>query len=40
MAAIGTEVIGKAEYGKGAQYWVDGKAAPSAASAASTPRAA
>ena len=28
MAAIGTEVIGKAEYGKGAQYWVDGKAAP------------
>ncbi len=29
MGAIGTEVIGKAEYGKGAQYWVDGKAAPS-----------
>ena len=28
MAAIGTEVIGKAEYGKGARYWVDGKAAP------------
>jgi acetyl-CoA acetyltransferase len=28
MGAIGTEVIGKAEYGKGAQYWVDGKAAP------------
>ncbi len=27
MAAIGTEVIGKAEVGKGAQYWVDGKAA-------------
>jgi acetyl-CoA acetyltransferase len=26
MGAIGTEVIGKAEYGKGAQYWVDGKA--------------
>jgi acetyl-CoA C-acetyltransferase len=29
MAAIGTEVIGKAEYGHGARYWVDGKAAPS-----------
>jgi acetyl-CoA acetyltransferase len=28
MGAIGTEVIGKAEAGKGAQYWVDGKAAP------------
>lgn len=27
MGAIGTEVIGKAEYGRGAQYWVDGKAA-------------
>jgi acetyl-CoA acetyltransferase len=26
MAAIATEVIGKAGYGKGAQYWVDGKA--------------
>ena len=26
MGAIGTEVIGKAEYGKGANYWVDGKA--------------
>ena len=26
MGAIGTEVIGKAEPGKGAQYWVDGKA--------------
>lgn len=26
MGAIGTEVIGKAGYGKGAQYWVDGKA--------------
>jgi acetyl-CoA C-acetyltransferase len=26
MAAIGTEVIGKAEPGKGAKYWVDGKA--------------
>ena len=38
MGAIGTEVIGKAEYGKGARYWVDGKAAPPA-SAASTPRA-
>ncbi|HVO12858.1 MAG TPA: thiolase family protein [Vicinamibacteria bacterium] len=29
MGAIGTEVIGKAEYGKGARYWVEGKAAPS-----------
>ena len=28
MGAIGTEVIGKAAYGKGARYWVDGKAAP------------
>jgi len=28
MAAIGTEVIGKAEHGKGAAYWVAGKAAP------------
>jgi acetyl-CoA C-acetyltransferase len=28
MGAIGTEVIGKADYGRGAQYWVDGKAAP------------
>ncbi len=28
MGAIGTEVIGKAGYGKGARYWVDGKAAP------------
>jgi acetyl-CoA acetyltransferase len=28
MGAIGTEVIGKAPYGRGAQYWVDGKAAP------------
>ncbi len=27
MGALGTEVLGKAEYGKGAQYWVDGKAA-------------
>jgi acetyl-CoA acetyltransferase len=26
MAAIGTEVIGKAAYGQGARYWVDGKA--------------
>jgi acetyl-CoA C-acetyltransferase len=26
MAAIATEVIGKAEYGKGARYWVDGRA--------------
>ncbi len=28
MGAIGTEVIGKAEYGSGARYWMDGKAAP------------
>ena len=28
MGAIGTEVIGKAEAGGGAQYWVDGKARP------------
>jgi len=28
MGAIGTEVIGKAIPGKGAQYWVDGKARP------------
>jgi acetyl-CoA acetyltransferase len=28
MGALATEVIGKAEPGKGAQYWVDGKAAP------------
>jgi acetyl-CoA C-acetyltransferase len=26
--AIGTEVVGKAEYGHGARYWVDGKAHP------------
>ncbi len=28
MGAIGTEVIGKAGYGRGARYWVEGKAAP------------
>lgn len=28
MGALGTEVLGKAEYGKGAQYWIDGKARP------------
>jgi acetyl-CoA C-acetyltransferase len=28
MGAIGTEVIGKAETGRGAQYWVDGRARP------------
>ena len=28
MGAIGTEVIGKADPGKGAKYWVEGKAAP------------
>jgi acetyl-CoA C-acetyltransferase len=27
MGAIGTEVIGKAAYGQGAKYWVEGKAA-------------
>jgi acetyl-CoA C-acetyltransferase len=26
MGAIGTEVIGKAAYGQGAKYWVDGRA--------------
>jgi acetyl-CoA acetyltransferase len=29
--AIGTEVIGKAEYGRGARYWVDGHARPDGA---------
>ncbi len=28
MGALGTEVIGKAETGKGARYWVEGKARP------------
>jgi acetyl-CoA C-acetyltransferase len=28
MGAIGTEVIGKAEYGRGARYWEEGKACP------------
>ncbi len=28
MGAIATEVIGKAPYGQGARYWVEGKAAP------------
>jgi acetyl-CoA C-acetyltransferase len=28
MGAIGTEVIGKAEPGKGARYWIEGKANP------------
>jgi acetyl-CoA C-acetyltransferase len=28
MGAIAAEVIGKAEYGKGARYWVDGAASP------------
>ena len=28
MGAIGTEVLGKADIGQGARYWVDGKAAP------------
>ena len=31
MGAIGTEVIGKAEPGRGAQYWVDGNARPDGA---------
>jgi acetyl-CoA C-acetyltransferase len=30
MGAIGTEVIGKAPAGKGARYWVEGKARPEA----------
>ncbi|MCC6344753.1 MAG: thiolase family protein [Bryobacterales bacterium] len=29
MGAIGAEVIGKAEYGRGARYWREGNAAPS-----------
>lgn len=28
MGALGTEIIGKAEPGRGARYWVDGKARP------------
>lgn len=28
MGAIAVEVLGKAEYGKGAHYWLEGKAAP------------
>jgi acetyl-CoA C-acetyltransferase len=28
MGAIGTEVLGKAEFGKGVRYWRDGKARP------------
>jgi acetyl-CoA C-acetyltransferase len=28
MGAIGVEVLGKAEYGQGARYWREGKAAP------------
>ena len=31
MGAIGTEVVGKAPAGKGAAYWVDGKARPDGA---------
>jgi len=30
MGALGTEIIGKAEPGKGAAYWADGNAAPGA----------
>jgi acetyl-CoA C-acetyltransferase len=36
MGALGTEVIGKAEPGKGARYWVEGKAAPGGACAINT----
>lgn len=36
MGAIGTEVIGKAEPGKGARYWVEGKGAPSGECAINT----
>jgi acetyl-CoA acetyltransferase len=36
MGAIGTEVIGKAEPGKGARYWVEGKASPSGECAINT----
>ncbi len=28
MGALGTEILGRAEPGKGAAYWADGKAAP------------
>jgi acetyl-CoA acetyltransferase len=28
MGALSAEVLGKAEYGQGAQYWLDGKARP------------
>jgi acetyl-CoA C-acetyltransferase len=40
MGAIGAEVIGKAEYGRGARYWSEGKARVNGAPAQSTPRAA
>ncbi|MEJ2580328.1 MAG: thiolase family protein [Acidobacteriota bacterium] len=36
MGAIGTEVIGKAGYGEGARYWVDGKADPTGECAINT----
>ncbi len=36
MGAIGTEVIGKAEPGKGAKYWAEGKAAPNGECAINT----
>ncbi|MCX6630366.1 MAG: thiolase domain-containing protein, partial [Candidatus Solibacter sp.] len=36
MGALGTEVIGKAEPGRGAQYWVEGKAAPTGECAINT----
>jgi acetyl-CoA C-acetyltransferase len=36
MGALGTEVIGKARPGKGARYWVEGKAAPAGECAINT----
>jgi acetyl-CoA C-acetyltransferase len=36
MGAIGTEVIGKAEYGQGARYWNEGKASLAGACAINT----
>jgi acetyl-CoA C-acetyltransferase len=36
MGAIGAEVIGKAEPGKGAKYWVEGKASPAGECAINT----
>jgi acetyl-CoA acetyltransferase len=36
MGAIGTEVIGKAQPGKGAKYWVEGNAEPDGGCAINT----